>query len=439
MQQLHGAVLQKLALGDFKGVMKVLPCSTATEVSQCYRLQTPVTLLTFARTASKVAASTSKLSKSDSSGSNSLPSLSTSSSTTNFESVTATTPARNGGNSTGDMPNRSDPEMSPVVALSFPSTGPAVPRWVSRRAGQGPSDGASVAPTLTTDPQPFFRLLLNCTTPSSATRDSRILTNFILRSLADPTGYKLAPLTVFVKTVVEHVTKVTAGPTAARSFSRTAATLLRDIHLTASAHGKTSVPALLLHAVQPYLDALVDKVFPPLSAAQAGPSRRLSDARANRLDDRLPQLAVFLCFVHAIEPTLVPSSILYEFLHLLLRTPEPTERECFAACEIFDLAGQRLERENAQGRAQIEAGARWMKVIAHNARLSARARFALQVWSVSHGRSTSAWANIFLAARSLAGYDRPPSTWLDVSRLDAPLARTSRMFNRTETLLSCAF
>jgi hypothetical protein len=334
------------------------------------------------------------LRKSDSTSTVSLPSLSTSSSASHLDSFAITSPARSTASATINPAGRPNRDLPPLTSPLFMPSGQIVERWVSHRAGRRLSDNSPTLPSTSTDPQPFYRLLLNRTTPLSAFKDSRVLSDFILRSLADPVGYKLGPIALFVKTVLRHVTTVTAGQTAARTFSRSAATLLLTVHKMASQRSKQTVPALLLQEVQPSFDALVDKVFPPLAAAQAGPRRRLSDARTRRLDADLPQIAIFLCLVHALDTTLVPSTVLHELLHLLLHTPEPTEKECFAACELFELAGQRLEREDAAGRSQIETATERMKVIAGKASLTTRARFALQVRASSFDRRlTSAQAD----------------------------------------------
>ena len=402
--QIHGAVLQKLALGDFKGLQDVLPLPTPalTEVRERHEPQTPFhSADALALLLRQTPVDPSPLPKSDSASSLSLPSLSTSSSASHLDSFAFTSPAR----------------CTDSAALAAPfsgANGPVVKRWVSRRAGQGLSEAP---PTSAADLEAFYRLLLNRTTPLSIVKDAQLLSDFIVRALADPTGSKRLPLERFVKTAFEHATApLTAGQSAARTASRSAATLLVVVHQTAVKRGKpTAVSATLLFAIQPSLTCLADKVFPPLAGqANARPSSHWN-VHSRQVDGRLPSLAIFLCHLYALDATLVSSTILLELLHLLLHTPEPTQAEYFAACEVFELAGRRLMHEDDAGRADVKAAAERMKVLAGNGKLSTRTRFALQV-----SPYPSPWLTVTCTDESLVTGTR--RTWSTSTRTIGRLA-----------------
>lgn len=341
------------------------------------------------------------MARSDSASTISVPALSTSSSLSQLDSFASPSPARSHGSAAQTV----DTAATSQAASSSPPPTPSSPevaeddavrplavtanRWVSHTVCSAKFGGPADSTVLSArNARRFFHLLLNRITLATTVVYSATLTRFVVKTLADPKTHGLAPLELFVDAALRHVTTVCAGQEAARRLSQNVAWLMLDVHGTAAERGKPSrVPDLLRAAVQPSLDALVDKVFPPLvppptranKATYAEQRCRPTDPRADRLSADLPALAVFLCFCHFFSASLVPSALLHELLHLLLHTPAPTDKECFAACEVFELAGQRLEQEGPGGYAKMEAAWARMKVVASKPGIGTRARFALQV------------------------------------------------------------
>lgn len=312
------------------------------------------------------------------------PSVSTSSSSTQLDSLGLLSPARSTVDSVGTA-NTSVVSFSPSSKASFeiPPVAPLIlspNRWVSRSVEHQKLDPSSSRPAAHDQHNTlhFYNAILNKVIPERMGAFSKVLVKFVNQALADPTKYRKRPLTLLVQTLLKHVTSRGAGPEANAKLAKTAAFLLFDVHCAVLHLGTDLLPSLVRTGIKPYLDSLVDKLFPPLLNSQ-----RPTTTHSASLNSDLPSIATFLIFCHSFSTVLVPSTLLHEFLHLLLHTPSPTDKECLAACRLFDLAGRRLEAEGAHQADRVQLAWQTMQTVVSTKRLTYRARYALLVRTCS--------------------------------------------------------
>lgn len=315
------------------------------------------------------------------------PSVSTSSSSTQLDSPGFLSPARSTIDSVGTAntsvisfspftnSSKASLEQIPVAALILSPN-----RWVSRSVEHQKLGPSSLRPVVYDQRNTlhFYNAILNKVTPERMGAFSKVLVKFVNQSLADPTKYRKRPLTLLVQTFLRHVTSRGAGPEANARLAKTVAFLLFDVHCAVLHLGTDLLPSLVRTGIKPYLDSLVDKLFPPLLNSQ-----RPTTTHSASLNSDLPSIATFLTFCHSFSTILVPSTILHEFLHLLLHTPSPTDKECLAACRLFELAGRRLEAEGFHQTDRVELAWQTMQTVVSTKRLTYRAKYALLVRTCS--------------------------------------------------------